>query len=537
VIELDRLTYTYPRAQRSALTLVSLHVEPGERVLLTGRSGSGKSTLLGTINGLVPHFHGGRFAGRAVIAGCDTRSHRPYDLAGIVGSAFQEPATRFVTRSVSDELAFGLEAAGLPGEEIGARVRATIERLNFGPLVDRPLDQLSGGEQQRVAVAAALMREPRVLVLDEPTSQLDADGARGVLDWLRELWKDNGLTTVISEHRLTHLLSEADRVAALGAGGTLEAWGAPEEVVPRLAYGPPLIEAARRLGLRAGLSEDSREQLLRALLGLGSPRQRSAAGDLQLVCRGLSFSYPAGFSLGEVGFDVRQGEAMAVLGGNGSGKTTLLRCVMGLLAHKGEIEVGGQAIQGLPVSQRAAWIAYLPQWPSAFLFAETVREELLTTLRYRGLEPDADHDSQAMLEMFGLAELADRYPRDLAAGEKQRTALAAVMIARPRTVLLDEPTLGMDPLTQADLARRIQGWKQEGLSVIVATHDVEFAAAVTDRAMVLEAGRVVAEGATGEALFSRPGLRTALQNLTGSPWPACVADLDMIGDGGGHADD
>jgi energy-coupling factor transport system ATP-binding protein len=382
-----------------------------------------------------------------------------------------------------------------------------------------------------------LMREPRVLVLDEPTSQLDADGARGVLDWLRELCRDNRLTTVISEHHLTRLLPEADQVAALGEGGTLEAWGAPDDVVPRLAYGPPLIEAARRLGLHAGLSDDSKEQLRRVLLSLRSPLQRPEAGDRRLVCRGLSFSYPAGFALNEVSFEVRQGEALAVLGGNGSGKTTLLRCVMGLLDHKGEVDVDGQAIQDLPVADRARWVAYVPQWPSAFLFAETVQEELLTTLRYRGLEPDADHDPQAMLEAFGLDALADRYPRDLAAGEKQRTALAAVMIARPRTVLLDEPTLGMDPLTQADLARRIRGWKRAGLSVIVATHDVEFAAAVTDRAMVLEAGRIVAEGATGDVLFSRLGLRTALQTLSGHPWPACVADLDVIRAGGARADD
>ena len=534
MIDLDRLTYTYPRAPGPALTSVSLHVEPGQTVLLTGRSGSGKSTLLGTINGLVPHFYGGRFSGRARIAGRDTRTHRPYELSGIVGTAFQEPATRFVTRSVTDELAFGLEAEGLPGDEIGRRVRATIERMNLGPLVHLPLEQLSGGEQQRVAVAAALVREPRVLVLDEPTSQLDADGARGVLDWLRDLWRENQLTTLISEHRLARLLPDADRVAALGPGGTLEAWGAPGDVLPQLAYGPPLIEAARRLGLPAGLSDESRDRLRSALHEMERPVRAGSTGDRRLTCRGLSFAYPAGFALSEIGFDVRQGEALALLGGNGSGKTTLLRCLMGLLTHRGEIEVEGRAIHSLPVAERARAVAYLPQWPSAFLFAETVREELLTTLRYHGLEPVAEHHPDPMLEAFGLAALADRYPRDLSAGERQRTALAAVMIARPRAVLLDEPTLGMDPLSQADLARRIRGWKRAGLSVIVATHDVEFAAAITDRAIVLQAGRWVAEGATREVLFERPGLRTVLQQLTGRPWPACVDDLKA---GGGNADD
>lgn len=532
MIEFDRLTYTYPRAARPALRSISLRVEPGMTVLLTGRSGCGKSTLLGSINGLVPHFYGGRFAGRAVIAGRDTRSHRPYDLANVVGTAFQEPAVRFVTRSVVDELAFGLEAQGLPGAEIAVRVRETIARLNLEPLVSRPLDQLSGGEQQRVAVAAAMIRRPQVLVLDEPTSQLDAASAQSVLDWLRDLRQREGLTTVISEHRLARLLQESDRVAALAENGELEAWGPAEEVVARVAYGPPLIEAARRLGLRADLSGEAADALRVALLGLRPGAQRSTPGARRLVCRGLSFAYPSGFSLRGIDLEVGQGEALAVLGGNGSGKTTLLRCAMGLLAHAGEVEVDGQAVQGLPVAERARWMAYLPQWPSAFLFAETVREELLTTLRYRNLEPDAEHDPQAMLGAFGLLGLANRYPRDLAAGERQRAAMAAVMIARPETVLLDEPTLGVDALTQAELARRIRVWKELGLSVVVATHDVEFAAAVADRALVLEAGQMVAQGVTGEVLFERPGLRTALQRLTGRAWPTCVADLERLGVGG-----
>jgi energy-coupling factor transport system ATP-binding protein len=537
MIDLERVTYSYPHAARPALHSVSLRVEPGETVVLTGRSGSGKSTLLGTINGLVPHFHGGRFAGRARIAGLDTRSHRPYDLAGIVGTAFQEPAARFVTRSVADELAFGLEAGGLAGDEIGRRVRATIDRLQLGSLVDRPLDQLSGGEQQRVAVAAAMAREPRVLVLDEPTSQLDSDSARSVIDWLHDLCAQDGLTTVISEHRLARLLPAADRVAALGAGGALEAYGAPEDALPRLAFGPPLVEAARRLGLPAGLSDAARRTLCSTLLAMSRQDTPREAGERRLTCRGISYSFPAGFALRDVSFEVRQGEALAVLGGNGSGKTTLLRCVIGLLDHRGEVEADGQVLQWRTVPERARCIAYLPQWPSAFLFAETVREELLTTLRYRGLDPGGRHDPQAMLDAFGLAALADRYPRDLAAGEKQRTALASVMIARPQTVLLDEPTLGMDPLTMADLARRIGEWKREGLSVVIATHDVEFAAAVTDRALVLQGGQVVAEGVTREVLFEQPGQRTALQELTGRSWPACVADLGQNRGGMGNADD
>jgi energy-coupling factor transport system ATP-binding protein len=180
----------------------------------------------------------------------------------------------------------------------------------------------------------------------------------------------------------------------------------------------------------------------------------------------------------------------------------------------------------------------VPQWPSAFLFADTVREELWTTLRYRGLHSQAraPDSVEAMLRVFGLGEVAGRYPRDLSAGERQRTALAAVMIAGPKCVLLDEPTLGMDSASQAQLARRIRRWKRSGLSVMVATHDVEFAAAVSERALVLERGRVAAVGDTAQVLFDRPELRTALQRLTGRARPACVSDL-VQETGGEHADD
>ena len=536
MIEIDRLTYTYPRADRPALCGITLRVQAGETVLVTGRSGSGKSTLLGAVNGLVPHFYGGRFSGRVVVGGRNTREHRAHDLAGIVGTAFQEPATRFITRQVADELAFGLEAAGLPGDEIGRRVRATIERLDLGRLIDRPLDQLSGGEQQRVAVAAALAREPRVLVLDEPTSQLDTESAQAVLDWLRDLCHQDGLTTLISEHRLGRLLPEVDRVAALGERGELEAWGAPQEVIPRLAYGPPLIEAARRLGLPSVLSDDTLALLRNRLLAWAPCPLEYSGAETRLACRGVGFAFPAGFELHDIGLEVRSGEAVAILGGNGSGKTTLLRCLMGLLTHRGEIAVDGAPFHQRPVAGRAQAMAYVPQWPSAFLFADTVRDEVLTTLQYHGLEPGGALDPEAMLRAFGLMPVADRYPRDLSAGERQRTALAAVMIAAPKVVLLDEPTLGMDSESQAQLARRIRTWKQAGLSVVVATHDVEFASAVAERAIVLHNGHMAAEGPTAEILFERPALQTALQHFTGRPWPACVQDLTTDA-GGDHADD
>ncbi len=262
MIELSHVTYSYPDSRAPALTGVNLDVEAGEMWLLAGRSGSGKSTLLGTINGLVPHFYGGRFAGRAVVADRDTRHAQPVDLAAFVGTVFQEPGSRFVTRSVGDEVAFGLEAAGYPGDEIARRVAEIVDRLALGALMDRPLDRLSGGEQQRVAIAAALGRRPSILVLDEPTSQLDGESADATIEWIVDLRREFGLTALVSEHRLARLASKVDRVAYLSEHGRMTSTGRPEDVLPLLPYGPALFEAARRMGCPLPFSAEAVDAFL-----------------------------------------------------------------------------------------------------------------------------------------------------------------------------------------------------------------------------------------------------------------------------------
>jgi energy-coupling factor transport system ATP-binding protein len=230
-----------------------------------------------------------------------------------------------------------------------------------------------------------------------------------------------------------------------------------------------------------------------------------------------------------VSLEVRPGEVVAVLGRNGSGKTTLLRCLMGLLSlQAGEVRLEGNEVTRRPVSDRARAVAYVPQWPSALLFADSVREELTLTLRNHGLEASPPIDPDVLLSDLGLSEVADRYPRDLSAGERQRAAVAAVMVTRPGVVLLDEPTLGIDPLAQARFGQLVDAWRSQGMAVVLATHDVEFAAAHADTALVLDRGRTVASGPVAETLFSQPSLRTSLQKLTGRPHPASVAELACL---------
>ncbi len=510
---------------------LDLEVGAGEMVLLAGRSGSGKSTLLRAINGLVPHFYGGRFGGRIVVDGLDTRRATPAELAGRVGFVFQEPEGRFVTGSVADEIAFGLEAAGLAGRDIRRRVEEVVARLELERLLARPLDRLSGGEQQKVAVAAALVRQPRVLVMDEPTSQLDAESSEEALAWTLALRQELGLTVVVAEHRLARLLSAASRMVYLAGSGVVTCGEVPE-VLKCMPYLPPLMRAAQALGLPpvAGL-EPGAELRRRALAAAASlPPVRAAAGPVLLAASDLQFHYNGVKALEKASLEVRAGEVVALVGRNGSGKTTLLRCLMGLLTpEKGRVWLGGQAIEGWPVSRRARHIGFVPQWPSGLLFAENVRQELWQTLHNHGLEASPASDPEALLEALGLGSVADRSPRDLSSGERQRAAIAAVLVARPRVVLLDEPTLGVDPLAQRDLGSLIDGWRGQGMGVVLATHDIEFAAAHADTVVLLEGGRVEDCGPAAETLFSRPTLRTALQRLTGRARPAAVTELRSSG--------
>jgi energy-coupling factor transport system ATP-binding protein len=528
MIQIDHLTYTYPEAGRAALQDVALQVRAGEGLLLTGASGSGKSTLLWTLNGLVPHFYGGRFAGRVQVAGLDTRQSLPPALAARVGTVFQEPTYRFITSTAGDEIAFGLELAGVPTVEIRHRVQETLERLDIGDVRDRALEHLSGGEQQRVAIAAALARRPQVLLLDEPTSQLDVYGAASLIDWLTDLRRDLGLTTLTSEHRLARLVDTVDTMAFLTPDGRMAACGEPSVVQRAMPYGVAQVEAARRLGLAEEGGAEASQGLRESLLRLSQPSASAPGGDVRLRGLGLRLGYNGRVVLDGADLELRSGEILAVLGRNGSGKSSLLRGLIGLeKLQGGEVWLDGHRIDLLPTVARAREVAFVPQWPAALLFAETVRAELDLTLANHGLQAAPPIAPGELLERLSLAGVSGRSPRDLSAGERQRAALAAVMVAGPRVLLLDEPTLGVDPLAQRRLAQLLIDWRQDGISIVLATHDIEFAAQLADRVLLLEGGAVADQGPTAETLFRHPELRTSLQRLTGRSWPATPAQIPL----------
>jgi energy-coupling factor transport system ATP-binding protein len=511
----NRLSYTYPGSSGPALTDVTLDVGDGEFVLVAGPSGAGKSTLLRCLNGLVPHFTGGTVRGDAVVGDHRPVEDGPQTLSRIVGFVFQDPEAQFVMDRVEDEIAFALENAAVPPAEMRLRVEEVLHLLDLAPLRDRQLDTLSGGEKQKVAIAAALALRPRILALDEPTSQLDPQSAEDVLQALVRLNQNLGLTIVLAEHRLERVLPYVDRLVYMPGPADRISSGPPRRVLEQADLTPPLVELGKALGwdpLPLTVKQGRRfarqiqpPEQTSAARNNGSAR--STTQDSRFAVHGLHFAYNGKPILQGVDLEISPGELVALMGRNGSGKTTLLKCVVGLLRpHTGRIEMDGKSLIGRETAEISQDVGYLPQEPSDLLFADSVGEELAITLRNHDLldrPPIAPDDLLARLDLEGLK---GSYPRDLSAGQRQRVALGAVTVTKPRLLLLDEPTRGLDYQAKRDLVRLLREWQAEGTSILLVTHDVELVAQAADRVMLLSQGEIIADEApqvlTSSPLFS-----------------------------------
>jgi energy-coupling factor transport system ATP-binding protein len=516
------LTYQYPEREAPALRELSWTVAPGEFVTVTGPSGSGKSTLLRCLNGLTPHFSGGTFDGIVTVAGHDTRHYSPRVLARLTGFVFQDPEAQFVAGRVDDEIAFGMEQLGIPPVTMRKRVEEVLDLLGIAALRDREIATLSGGERQRVAVAAALALQPSILALDEPTSQLDPWGAEEVLAALNRLNEDLGLTVILAEHRLERVVAHADRLTVLAPGGSIALDGPPRESLrhTEIETLPALLALGRRLDwapLPLSIKEGRAAQRRDAAIGrmpAPAPSDPALPGGasvvtLQRVSAGWD-RYPV---LRDIDLDVRPGELIALMGRNGSGKTTLLRLVAGLhRPSSGRVLIAGQDTTRLHPADIAQTVGYLPQNPSALFFAETLRAELAFTLKHHpqsGLEPEAT------LTSLGLEHATDHNPRDLSGGERERAALAAVLVGGPRVLLLDEPTRGMDAVRKRALAMMLHRLRDDGVAILLATHDVELVAEVASRVVLLGDGRIVADGGPRTVLAGSLTFTTAVNKLYG----------------------
>jgi energy-coupling factor transporter ATP-binding protein EcfA2 len=537
-------------AQRRSPVLndISLRIDERDFALVIGPSGAGKSTLLRCVNGLVPHFYGGTIQGQIRVAGRDPVRMEPRRMSEVVGFVFQDPEAQAVVDVVEDELAFAMENQGLPPTTMRKRVEEVLDQLNISHLRRRRLSTLSGGERQRVAIASVLTLHPQVLVLDEPTSQLDPQAAEEVLDTLVKLNRDLGLTILLSEHRLERVAQYADQVIYLPAPGLPPRTGTPREVLAEVDLVPPLVELGRRLGWSPlpltikearrfiAASRDASRPAEAPTLAYGSPDSprrsqgcsrsgpfHDASREAAIEIRNLHFSYDGHRALNGVDLTVRRGEFVAVMGRNGAGKTTLLKQCMGLLKPgEGQVRVLGQDTQHTPVEALARQIGYVPQNPNALLFADTVAGELAFTRRAQAL-PAAD--DTALLETLGLAGMRERYPRDLSAGERQRVALGAVLVGEPELILLDEPTRGLDYAQKASLIAFLQAQRRSGKTVVLITHDVELVAQCAERVVLMGDGEVVVDGPVREVMSDSQVFASQINKLYRDPRYLTVEDV------------
>ncbi|GAA3065895.1 ATP-binding cassette domain-containing protein [Streptomyces olivoverticillatus] len=504
------------------LTDVDLTVPEGELCLLVGPSGVGKSTLLGTVSGLVPHFTGGTLHGRVTVAGRDTRTHKPRELADVVGTVGQDPRAHFVTDTVEDELAYGMESLGLPPETMRRRVEETLDLLGLAGLRDRPIATLSGGQQQRVAIGSVLTTHPKVLVLDEPTSALDPAAAEEVLAVLQRLVHDLGTTVLMAEHRLERVVQYADQVILLPGPGAAPVVGEPAEIMAVSPVHPPVVA----LGWLAGWSplplsvRDARRKAapLRERLGPLAPDPLPAAvGDQAAVVRGLTVRHGRVPALDDVTLSVRAGETVALMGRNGAGKSTLLRTLVGMHAPSaGSVRLGGVDPKSTPPSKLLRHVGLVPQDPRDLLYADTVAAECEAADGDAGAPPGTCRALVAGL----LPDVGDAtHPRDLSEGQRLALALAVVLTARPPLILLDEPTRGLDYAAKSRLTEILRGLAADGHAIVLATHDVELAAELAHRVIVIADGEVVADGPTAEVVVSSPAFAPQVAKvLAPLPW-------------------
>lgn len=532
MIQFEHLTYTYPGATTPALNDISLELPDGELILVVGPSGSGKSTLLRCINGLVPHFSGGALAGNVRVEGLDPVAATPKVLSRHVGFVFQDPEAQFVMDRVEDEIAFALENAAMSPQEMRVRVEETLDLLDLEPLRDRPLKTLSGGERQRVAIGAALALRPQILVLDEPTSQLDPKSAEDVLNALVRLNTDLGLTILLAEHRLERVLPYVDRVVYLPEDGSPVLFDTPRAILNQIDLVPPLVKVGKALNwqplpltIKDGLRFSRRwfEQWSAthqlpppAHAASGAAKARLAGERPYLKTQKLTVQYGNRTVLRNVDFAVWPGEIVALVGRNGAGKTTLLKSLVGLVRpQSGSIWIEGESTAGRDVAAICQHVGYLPQDPNSLLFADTVQDELMATLRNHGLATKSGGEWQVaanaraaepdeLLRRLRLTGKAHAYPRDLSVGERQRVALAAVTVTLPGALLLDEPTRGLDYMAKHELTALLKDWRASGAAIVLVTHDVELAAALADRVVLMSQGEIIADGEPAAVLGASP---------------------------------
>lgn len=520
-VEFQNLTFTYEGADQPALKDIDLTVSPGEIILITGPAGSGKTTLCCCINGLVPHFHEGDLIGDVLVREHNTRRSRVGGLASLVGMVFQDPESQLVTNSVADEVAFGPENFGIPREEINQRVANALGATRLEGYDEREPHTLSGGEQQACVIAAVYAMQPEIYVMDEPLANLDPEGKAKVLRVVVELAKQRGKTLVLVEHALEEVLPLVDRVIVVDKGQIVRD-GPVEEIleagdIPFVFTRPPVARLGEKYGLTPlPLSSQDFYEKFQARYNVDNIQwedssQKDFKVGMQVIkIEDISFSYNKSANnqreaLRNISLSVGAGEMVAILGRNGSGKTTLVRHIIGLLQpDAGKVVVLNKDVALTPTYELARDVGFCFQNPNHQIVSFNVRDEIIFGLKAHGIDP-GEYDSriQKALEFVNMLDYIDVEVFDLGIGQKKRITLASVLSLEPEILIVDEPTTGQDPRMVQEIFEIIKRLNDSGTTVLIITHQIDYAAAYAKRAVVLDEGGIKFDGAIKDLLVDQ----------------------------------
>lgn len=520
MIKFSHVSLIYPNSTTTVLEDLNLTIAEGEMVLVIGPTGSGKSSLLRLINGLVPHHTGGILAGDVSVNGLSTQLTKPGGMAHLIGIVGQNPANGFVADTVEEELAFGMEVLNLPNDVMRKRVEEVLDLLSLAPLRNRSIATLSGGEQQRVAIGAALVTHPKVLVLDEPTSALDPIAAEEVLSILYRLVHDLGLTVVIAEHKLERVIQFADRIVYINGEGVANV-GTPEEILMQSPIAPPIVHLAKALGLKeigVTVREMRRMTTQYRDIETTSKVEPTPVTETIISFEKLTVSYASKVALNQITSQINAGEVVAVMGRNGAGKSSLLKSLAGVNQPTGgSISLLGKNPFELHGKQRRETIGFIPQEPSDLLYGQSVAIECEQADRDNELTAGTTY---AVLQQLVPGISTATHPRDLSEGQRLGLALSVVLSSNPSILILDEPTRGLDYQAKNELTRMLINFSASfGKAVILATHDVELVAELASRVIFIADGDIVADGSTLDVLLSSPAFAPQVAKvMSPQPW-------------------
>lgn len=503
-IKFKNFTYYYPETLRPALQNINLTINEWEFVLIIGPSGCGKSTLLRVINGLIPNFHGGKIKGEVLIKNKSIKDIPKNELFKTVGFIFQDPEKQSVYNTIEREIAFGMENLNMDITRMKKNIAEVSYLFNLDFIKEKSVNDISGGERQKVEIASVVAMDPDIILLDEPTSQLDPISADEILNAINRLNKDMGKTVILVEQRLEKCFDMADRILIMENGKIINQIS-KEDInihINKINFLPKVSMIFKEAGFKAvpiNIKEAKKIIANKNLPNL-SDRNLKSFNDEILMVDNLYFEYsPNKAVLKNISFTLHKGEILGIMGQNGAGKTTLSKILVGLIKKfKGKVIINDREIESLSNIERVKSIGYLAQNPILYFGRDTVFDEVAYSVRNIG-----EFDRERVIELlkkFDLYEIMDKNPRDLSGGQKQRLAIACTIVTKPDVLILDEPTRGIDIYHKKEIGNLIKDYASLGKSVIIITHDSDFVGDFCDSVMIMHQGEVVAHGRTLDIL-------------------------------------